>query len=131
MRRARGGKEVKTVGSGKNVRVGDDVAGGIDDEAGPYGALPAESQGRGAVVRGFHGAEAGDQYLHDARGHLLDQRIDGFIELAKGVVAALLSGHSTRECGDECRGCNGKKSQAAGITINHGNRIVRPTPTIE
>jgi hypothetical protein len=69
--------------------------------------------------------------LHDARGDLFDQRVDGFVEFAKGVVAAVLSRRCAREGHDERRGYDcAQKSTGTEIVMNHGNLVVRLAPRI-
>ncbi len=113
------------------MRVREDVSGGVDDETGADGTLPAKRQGRGAVLGGLDWTITGDHYLHDARGDFLDQRVDGFVELAECVVAAVLSRCCNRVGGDKRRSDeNNQKSHLEEIAMNHGNLVVSLAPRI-
>ena len=57
-------------GAGDDVRVGDDVAVGIDDRARPDAALPSDHQPGLAAARALvDGTIARHQHLHDAQRH--------------------------------------------------------------
>jgi len=73
---AGGQQDLDALRAADNVGVGDDEAAGVDDEARANGALAADDDAGAAVFALFEGTVAGDQDLHDAGSHSLDERLD-------------------------------------------------------
>jgi hypothetical protein len=69
-------RDLDALRAGDHVRVGHDVALGIDDEARAHRSLAAENNAGDAAARFFANAVAGDENLHDARPDFPGQRVD-------------------------------------------------------
>ena len=68
-----------------DVGVGDDVAVGINDDAGADGAVAFDDGGILAAFGGFGGPVAGDEDLDYGGGNAVDESFDGGVELVEGV----------------------------------------------
>ncbi len=105
-------------GAGDDMRVGNDVAVGIDGRAGPDCALPSDHQSGVAAARGaVDGTVARVEHLHHARRHTLRERFNRCTELAQEAGRIRPWRHTLRgnRRGDQQAGRT--QSQECGATI--------------
>ena len=112
--------------------VGDDVAVGIDDEAGADSALASDDHA-GVAALSFQRTVAGHQDLDDAGRNLLDEGVDGLVEFVEGVGGAVLSSGRPAEPykdGEEAEGavggfCGGGHGVALREVVRCSAAVVR------
>lgn len=68
-----------------DVRVGDDVAAGINDDSGTDFSLTRDDEAGLIRIAGFGGAVSGDENLHDAGRDTIDEGFDGVIQAMEGI----------------------------------------------